>query len=267
MSRPQIRTSHSSAWRHALQALIYPLLLTATYALSGCGESSTSADVANSGQQQQTQQQKSSGSQANYPEIKTIVLDILHSKEGMTTLKDTMSSPEFKRATAITNNDIQAAVEKTLQQGQNKHFLAEAMKDTQFAAALVTAAREQTLALQKQLMHDPTYQKDLLTLMQAPEAQQSQLELLKSPEYRKEVMKIMSEALQEPTFRLLFMDSMKEAIKTAGGGQKEQMGKSQSTAQGSKGKTPESSKDQEKGESGGGSGEEGGGDENGSSGG
>lgn len=252
--------AHQQAKQRGLrlfQLLVPSLLLTSSYALSGCGEDASSAEVAGATQNQGQGQQKQSGSQgqASYPEVKSMVLDILHSKEGMSTLQDTMSSPEFKRATAITDGDIQAAVEKTLQQGQNKHFLAEQMKDTQFAAAIVKAAEPQMMDIERQLMRDPSYQKDLLTLMKSPEFQQSQLELLKSPEYRKEVMKIMTEALQEPTFRLLFTDSMKEAVKAAGGGQQDKMGKEQASKGQEKGKDKEQGGgDKEKDDSGGDSG-------------
>lgn len=224
------------------------LLLSLFFLLTGCsagGEQSTTG--------QSDQSQKQAAGKPTYPDIKTMVLDILHSKEGMTTLKDTMSSPEFKRSAAITEVDVQAALEKALSQGQNKSFLSSQMKDTKFAAAVVQSSRPQMVEIQKGLMHDPEYQKELLTLMQSPEFQQSQFELLKSPEYRKEIMKIMTEALQEPTFRLLFMDSMKEAVKAAGGGDKQKMGQQQ---QGKGSKKGGQDKKEKGGSEGGGGGEE-----------
>lgn len=202
------------------------VILSSLFA-AGCGESGQgSASDEEQGQAGQKQQQQSGG-KSGYPETKAMVLDILHSKEGMDTLKETISSPEFKRSAAITPDDVAGAVEKVLKQGQNQSFLAEQMKDTKFAAAVVKASRSQMTDIERQLMKDPEYQKELLTLMQSPEFMKSQFTLLKSPEYRKELMKIMTEALQEPTFRLLFEDSMKEAVKQAGGGQKEKMGQEQ----------------------------------------
>lgn len=227
-----------------------------TAALAGCGlGGSTSAEVSNvssqggssQGQDGQTAGQGGSpgstgkpgqmSSGTAYPDLKAMVLDILHSKEGMATLRDTMTSPEFKRLSVVTQADISSAVEKTLQQGKNKNLLTEQMKDPQFAAAVVNASKEQLTNVQKQLMTDPAYQKDLLALMKSPEYQKMQFDLLKTPEYRKEIMMIMTEALQLPTFRLLFQDSMKEAVKQAGGGDKEKIGKTQGTsAKGQSGK-------------------------------
>ncbi len=207
-------------------------LLSGSLILTGCGMGGQSAaDVQGSssqdGSQQQSSGQQKASTQPGYSEIKSIVLDVLHSKEGMATLKDTISSPDFKRSAAVTENDISAAVEKTLQQGQNKSFLTQQMKDTKFAAAVVEASKTQMTQVQRQLMKDPEYQKELLTIMKSPEFLQTQFELLKSPEYRKEIMAIMTEALQQPTFRLLFQDSMKQAVKDAGGGQKDKASQSQ----------------------------------------
>ena len=235
------------------------LLLTTFLLLTGCGAGGQQGAT---GQSENDPTQKQATGKPTYPDIKAMVLDILHSKEGMTTLKDTMSSPEFKRSTAITEADIQAALEKTLAQGQNKSFLSSQMKDTTFAAAVVKSSRPQMVEIQKGLMRDPEYQKQLLTLMKSPEFQQSQFELLKSPEYRKEIMKIMTEALQQPTFRLLFMDSMKEAVKAAAGGDKQKIGQQEKDTQ----KSGQDKKEGGAGEGGGGgeeSGESGGGESGG----
>lgn len=211
---------------------------------AGCGESGQSSAADN--EQGQAGQKQLAGNKPGYPETKAMVIDILHSKEGMDTLKETISSPEFKRSAAITPGDVAGAVEKTLKQGQNKSFLSEQMKDTKFAAAVVKASRPQMMEIERQLMKDPEYQKELLALMQSPEFMQSQFTLLKSPQYRKELMKIMTESLQEPTFRLLFQDSMKEAVKEAGGGQKEKIGQEKQSAQ----KQPGSSSGKESGDEG-----------------
>ncbi len=195
----------------------------------------------------------------DYPTIKAMVLDILHSKEGMSTLQDTMSSPEFKRLTAVTQADVAAAVEKTISQGHNKSFLAQQMKDPEFAAALVQSSRMQMVGIQRQLMKDPAYMHDLLTLMQSPEFQKLQFSLLQSPQYRIEITKIMTEALQQPTFRLLFMDAMKQAVREAGGGQAAKIGQQQGKKQPKKGGEEDSGEEESGDSEDGGQGGEGGG--------
>ena len=210
------------------------ILLISSLLLTGCGSASASGST---NTESSNSNQSETSSTSGYPQIKAMVLDILHSKEGTTTLKDTISSPDFKRSAAISEVDVQKAVEKIVKtEDQKKTFLSQAMKDPQFSASMVEAARPQMTDLQKKLMKDPEYQKELLALMKSTDFQQMQFDLLKSPEYRKEVMKIMTEALDQPTFRLLFMDSLKQAVKETAGGQKENMTGSKQQGKSSSGK-------------------------------
>ncbi len=218
------------------------IALISSLLLAGCGSTSASG---NSGQESGSS--NPSASSAGYPQIKAMVLDILHSKEGMNTLKDTISSPEFKQSAIVSEIDVQKAVEKMVKkEDKQKTFLSQAMKDPKFSASMVEAALPQVTKVQKQLIKDPDYQKELLALMQSSEYQQMQFDLLKSPEYRKEIMKIMTEALEQPSFRLLFMDSLKQAVKEAAGGQKEKMTGSKEQGKGKSGQSG-SSQDSEGG--------------------
>lgn len=182
------------------------LLFLGSLLLAGCGAASASGDGSGSG----------SADASGYPQMKAMVLDIMHSKQGMDTLKDTISTSEFKRSVAITETDVKKAVEQMVNtQNQKQTFLSQAMKDPKFAASMVQAALPQIADIQKQLLNEPQYQKQLLALFKSPDYQQMQLDLLKSPDYRNEIMKIMTEALQQPTFRVMFTDSMKQAAKAA----------------------------------------------------
>ena len=207
------------------------IALISSLLLAGCGSTSASG---NSGQESGSS--NPTASSAGYPQIKAMVLDILHSKEGMNTLKDTISSPEFKQSAIVSEIDVQKAVEKMVKtEDKQKTFLSQAMKDPKFSSSMVEAALPQVTKIQKQLIKDPDYQKELLALMQSSEYQQMQFDLLKSPEYRKEIMKIMTEALEQPSFRLLFMDSLKQAVKEAAGGQKEKITGSKEQGKGKSG--------------------------------
>jgi len=195
----------------------------AAQASDSSGQGSESENQSGGGQQQQ-QSAGARGGQANYPEVKAMVLDILHSKEGMDTLKDTLATPDFKKAAAVTQSDVADAVEKMLSQDKGKAFLSQQMQDPKFAAAFVTGSKDQMAAILQKLIKDPEYQQQLLTLMESPEFQKMEFTLFQSPEYRKEVMKIMTEALQDPAFAGPFEESMKRAVKASLGGDKNKLG-------------------------------------------
>lgn len=145
-----------------------------------------------------------------------MVLDILHSKEGMDTLRQTVQSPEFKRALILSDSDMQKAVTAALTQGENRNLLQQQLQRPQFAKALAEAVKEQHRQLLKDLMKDPEYQRMMLDLMKTPDFQKQVLALMASPAYRQQTMNVMQDALQNPGFRLLFMDSSKQAVREVG---------------------------------------------------
>ncbi|UOF91928.1 spore gernimation protein [Fodinisporobacter ferrooxydans] len=188
------------------------LTLTAIliFVLSGCGAAAKPEASAQT------------SSQPNYNEVKTMVLDILHSQQGLTTLKDIAKDPEFKKSLAINEQDMQTILEKTMMKNQNQAFLQQQMKDPKFAAAIVKASKTESTQILKQLMGDPEYQKSMLSLMKTPEYQKMLMDLTKTPEYRQQTMNIMTQALQNPEFKLLFMETVKEAIKQGATAQPQQ---------------------------------------------
>lgn len=154
----------------------------------------------------------------DYNETKTMVLDILHSKDGKDTIRDMVKDPAIKSSIVVNEQDISTALIKTLNDEKNqKQFMEAQMKDPKFAAAIVKASKKEHEKILKQLMKDPEYQSSMLTLMKSPEYQTMTVSTMQSPEFRQNLMKVMAESLQNPEFRLMFMDVVKEAIRSGAG--------------------------------------------------
>lgn len=195
--------------------------------LVGCGVGGgASADASGAGQQ-------------DYGTTKQMVLDILQSSEGKSAVANILKDPTMKSQIIVSNTDIAKAVEKTLQSKQNQSFLAEQAKDPEFAAALAKAVQPELVATTKQLMKDPAYQKEMLVLLESPEFTANLQSLMKTPEYRGQVMQIMTDALQTPSFRMQFQDALKEAVS-----QSMQSAGSQAQGQSKQGKSGQSSSGQ-----------------------
>ncbi|WP_018131491.1 spore germination lipoprotein GerD [Effusibacillus pohliae] len=161
---------------------------------------------------------QSSPQKPEYNQTKAMMLDILHSKEGIDTLKDIVKEPTFKQSIVITDHDMTTAIVKTLNDEKTQKRILEAqMKDPQFAATMVKTAKKEHETMLKQLMKDPEYQQSMLALMKSPDYQQMMLSVMQSPQYRQQVMKMMAESLQNPEFKLVFMDVVKEAIRSGAG--------------------------------------------------
>lgn len=213
------------------------------FAIVGCGASGAGADA-------------SAATQPDYGATKTMVLDILHSQEGKTALQDVMKDPTFKQQMVVSEADISKAVTASIESKKTQSFLSDQAKDPKFAAAMSKAVQPQLISTTKQLMKDPEYQKDMLVLLKSPDFTKFLQDLMNSPDGRKQIMAVMTEALDTPSFRMKFEQSLKQAVsdtmKSSGGGGGGGGGKKQSGG----GK----SEDSGGGGGGGGGGSEGGGE-------
>ncbi|BCJ87298.1 spore germination lipoprotein GerD [Effusibacillus dendaii] len=186
------------------------MFVTLTFLVSSLTSCSTGG---NRNAQASDQQQK-----PDYNQTKSMMLDILHSKEGRDTLTDIMKEPTFKKNLVVTEQDVSSAIVKTLNNDQTQKRILEAqMTNPNFAATMVKASKQEQQKMLKQLMKDPEYQNSILTLMKSPDYQRLVLTTLESPEYRQQTMKILAESLQNPEFKLIFMDIVKEAIRSGAG--------------------------------------------------
>ncbi|KPV44122.1 hypothetical protein AN477_08610 [Alicyclobacillus ferrooxydans] len=167
--------------------------------LAGCGSTSAGADA-------------SSATQPDYSGTKQMVLDILHSGEGKKALSEVLQDPTLRTQWLVSQTDVSTAMEKALTSGKNQSLLSQQLKDPKFAAALAKAIEPELLAQQKQLMKDPTYQKDMLVLLKSPDFSKQVEDLMQTPPFRGLIMKVMTEALQTPSFRMQFQDALKQAV-------------------------------------------------------
>lgn len=183
--------------------------------LVGCGSTADMSAAAGTGQG------------GDYNATKQMVVDILRSSDGQQAITQAMQNPQFRGQLAVSDADVAKAVEKQLTADKNKSFLIEQMKDPKFANTFAKAAQPELVDIQKQLMKDPAYQKDVLVLLKSPEYASYLNDLMKSPQYRSEIMKIMTEALKNPSFKMQFQDALKSAVaesmqsgggKSSGGG-------------------------------------------------
>lgn len=212
----------------------------AVLCLAGCGNTGAMAAGASS-----------SGSNADYGQTKQMVLDILNSKDGQAALMEMAKNPQFKRQMAVSEADVAKAVENTVKNSSTESFLAKQAKDPAFAETLAKAIEPQLVSVNKQLMKDPEYQKEMLVLLKSPEYTKDFQDLMQTPAMRGAIMQIMSDALKTPSFKAQFESALKQAVsqsigQSAGGGQ------SKSSGQGEEGSGEQSGNDTESNEGGGG---------------
>lgn len=132
--------------------------------------------------------QESAQQMSGYNGSGTKLLSVQDQEQVRLAVKDVMVAPEYDK------------VIKTL------------MTDTRFAGEFAKAVNKQNKDIHKELMKDPTYQEQMIKAMKTPEMDKMILEVLQSTQYKKQVMSLMQESMQNPLFRLEVLDLMKKAV-------------------------------------------------------
>lgn len=215
-------------------------LAVCSFALVSCGQESSGGG----------------GNQMSYKEVKSMVIDILGSEEAQKAITKASSLTAEGEGTLLAKSmtpqdheQVKLAVKDVLTSPEYNVVIEKIMKDPKFAGEFAKAVSKDNKQIHKDLMKDPDYQKDLIEMMKQPEAQRVLFDATKTPEYRKQLMSGVTEAMQNPLFKLEIMKMLQSVLK-------EELTPKETGKQGQGGKSG-----QGEGQGGGQGGEEGGGQE------
>lgn len=169
-------------------------------------------------------------SSSGYKDTKSMVLDILKSDDGKKAIKDAAKTGD-ETATGMMQaqsaksgggkiqmlstedaQQLQLVVKDVLTSDGSDKMIKAMMTDPKFAGDFAKALQKENKQLQKDLMKDPEYQKQMLDLMKNPDYEKLMIDNMKSAQYRQQVMTIMQEALQSPLYRLELMTLLKKVM-------------------------------------------------------
>ncbi|RKN65229.1 spore germination lipoprotein GerD [Paenibacillus ginsengarvi] len=217
--------------------LLLPLLIS-------CGSGSSSEGSSSSG----------------YKDTKSMVLDILKSDDGKKAIKEASKGGDESASGLIQSQSAQSGggsggkiqmlsqqdaqqlqmiVKDVLTSDGSDKMLKAMMKDPKFAGDFAKALQKENKQLQKDLMKDPEYQKQMIDLMKNPDFEKIMMDTMKGAQYRQQIMTVMQEAIQSPLYRLEMMQLLKKVMeeeaqpksgqkKNEKGGQKDGQDSSQS---------------------------------------
>lgn len=161
------------------------------------------------------------GSQQNYQDTKTMVMDILKTEDAQKEIEKIVSDNQVKASgkdklsrmlSSPEGQQVQEAVKNILTDPKYPEQLKKLMTDPKFAGQFAKAVQEENKQIHKELMKDPEYQALMLEVMEEPEFQKLIQQNLKSKTYRKEAMSVFEDAIQNPKFRLELMALLKKAV-------------------------------------------------------
>lgn len=156
--------------------------------------------------------------QVSYKDLKSMVIDILKTEDAQKALQESsqqmsgLSGQTSRLLSVQDQEEVRLAVKDVLIAPEYDKVIKKLMVDTRFAGEFAKAVNKQNKDIHKELIKDPSYQAELIKVLKNPEMDKMILEVLQSTQYRKEVMSLMQESMQNPLFRLEVLDLMKKAV-------------------------------------------------------
>lgn len=157
--------------------------------------------------------------QMNYKDVKSMVIDILGSTEAQeaiekgSTAKYGASSLHMQALTPSDQEQVRVAVKNVLTSPESDKILEQIMTDPKFAGEFAKAISKENKQLQKDLLKDPSYQKDMVSVLKGKEMQTVMFDAMKTTEYRTQMMSAVQEAVQNPIFKLEIMKMLQSVVK------------------------------------------------------
>lgn len=148
-----------------------------------------------------------------------MVIDILKTEDAQAALQEssmkmagTTGLQASSLLTAQDQEQLKLAVKEVLVSPDYDKVIKKLMIDPRFAGEFATAVNKQNKQIHKDLLKDPSYQQDLITVMKNPEMDKMILQVLQSTQYRKQVLSIVQEGLQSPLVKLELLELMRKAV-------------------------------------------------------
>jgi spore germination protein D len=161
----------------------------------------------------------SSGGQASYKEVKSMVIDILGSEEAQKAMEKAstaqygVSTLQMKSMTPSDQAQVRIAVKDVLTAPEYSQVLERIMKDPKFAGEFAKAVSKDNKQIHKDLMKDPSYQKELVDMFKTPEMIKILTDSMKTSDVRKLIMSSVTESMNNPLFKLEIMKLLQSVVK------------------------------------------------------
>lgn len=155
----------------------------------------------------------------SYKEVKSMVIDILGSEEAQKAMEKAStaqygeSTLQMKSMTPSDQAQVRIAVKDVLTAPEYKTVLEAIMRDAKFAGEFAKAVSKDNKQIHKDLMKDPTYQKELVDMFKTPEMMKILSESIKTPDVRKVIMSSVTESMENPLFKLEIMKLLQSVVK------------------------------------------------------
>jgi spore germination protein D len=160
-----------------------------------------------------------SSGQVSYKEVKSMVIDILGSEEAQKAMEKAstaqygVSTLQMKSMTPSDQAQVRIAVKDVLTAPEYSMVLEKIMKDPKFAGEFAKVVSKDNKQIHKDLMKDPSYQKELVDMFKTPEMMKILTDSMKTSDVRKVIMSSVTESMNNPLFKLEIMKLLQSVVK------------------------------------------------------
>jgi spore germination protein D len=161
----------------------------------------------------------SGGGQVSYKEVKSMVIDILGSEEAQKAMEKAStaqygeSTLHMKSLTPSDQAQVRMTVKDVLTSPDYSQVLEKIMKDPKFAGEFAKAVSKDNKQIHKDLMKDPSYQKELVDMFKTPDMLKILSDSMKTTDVRKLIMSSVTESMENPLFKLEIMKLLQSVVK------------------------------------------------------
>ncbi len=160
----------------------------------------------------------------SYEEIKKIMIDSLQTEDGKKALRKLLEEPSFRELLVLEHDEVKKATESTLLSKEAEDFWKKTFEDPKFKETVAKSMQKQQQDIMKELIKDPSFQKDMEAFFGQPDMQKQLETILKSSNMRKQTEEIVKETIESPLMQTKWQELIKKSGGETGKGGKKEAG-------------------------------------------
>lgn len=153
----------------------------------------------------------SSKKELDYDQTKKMVVDILQTDEGKKVLQEIITDDKMKQHLIMDSDVVEQSIKDTFESKESANMWKELFEDPAFVESYQKSMNDEQKKLFKSLMHDATFQNQMLDLLQNPEITNQMLIVLKGQQFREHLEKTIQETIETPLFQSKIQHLLLEA--------------------------------------------------------
>lgn len=156
----------------------------------------------------------------SYDEMKKMMTDALQTEDGKKAIKQMLADSEFRELLVLEQPEVKKSIEETMFSKKGEEFWKKAFEDPKFSEGIAKSMKTQQQDVMKELMKDPSFQKEMEEFFAQPDMQKQMETVMQSANMKEHLQKVVEETIKSPLLQTKWQELIMAAGKSseAGGG-------------------------------------------------